>query len=275
MIYPPRVDSNNSDRNSIRSSVSSNIPNMDPRDHLEKTLGLTLSNDWYRDCQAALQQQRRSTSTEMIFEQILYHDLRDVVRDNQHEIRTQPSPPAISTQAQLLRHAIAESLQPNEQRKITLPSSFRCCVQMEEICDVSKNSEFRLTTPTSILSSGCHKICIIDGYYPGTALVAIEVAPIVGPGTAPPKLLPGTKLLLFGPLVVRNGMIGIHGGNCVILGGHVERLIQIQTEAIEKAKQLSGHGIDPTIRALIWNKHNEVDDDNEDEGKVFACNVGM
>lgn len=34
-----------------------------------------------------------------------------------------------------------------------------------------------------------------------------------------------------------------------------------------KAKHLSGHGIDPTIRALIWNQqqHDDTQHDDEDE----------
>ena len=260
--------------------VTMNIANMDLREHLRQTLGLTLSNDWYHDCFAALQQQQRSRSinSDMILEQILYQDLRDVVRDNLYEMRTPPSPSVLSTQAQLLRNAVTESLQQNERSttssKITLPSSFRCCLQIEEICDVSKNAESRFATPMSTSLSSCHKICLIDGYYPGVsaALVAMEVAPIVVPGIGAAKLLPGTKLLLFGPIIIRNGMIGIHSGNCIVLGGHVERLVCIQNQAMEQAKQLSGHGIDPTIRALIWNKHNDdtdgIDDEHGDEGKV-------
>jgi hypothetical protein len=109
---------------------------------------------------------------------------------------------------------------------------------------------------------------LIDGYYPGQAFVAVEVSPILGSGViGGPKLLPGTKILLFGPIIVRHGMIGVHDGNCIILGGQVERLIQIQHQAIEKAKQLSGHGIDPTIRALIWNNRpNDEDENDGDEG---------
>ena len=273
------------------------ISNMNLREQLEQTLGLLISNDWYDDCYAALQQQQqqhepqRSVTMDLIFEQLLYHDLRNVVRGSNHLHDEQ----RLSTPAQLLRNAIADSLpHPSNEtttgggsNKITLPSNFRCSLQIEEICDVSKNSESRLTTPTATVSSisSCHKMCLIDGYFPGSALVAMEVASITaaGPDTsytattvAAPKLLPGTKLMIFGPVVVRHGIMGLHSGNCIVLGGFVERLIQIQNQALEKAKQLSGHGIDPTIRALIWNnKHNENDDNDGDEGTSFVLLFGM
>ena len=250
-----------------------NISNMNLQEQLEQTLGLLFSNDWLYDCSTALQQQQRSVTSDLILEQMLYHDLREVVRGNNndsYEIHAPQASQPLSTQAQLLRNAMTKSLERHESSKVTLPSSFRCFLQIEEICDVSENSESRLSTPTTISSSSCHKLCLIDGYYPGQALLAVEVASIVGPGAGVTKLLPGTKILLCGPIIVRHGMIGLHGGNCIILGGHVERLIQIQRQAMEKAKQLSGHGIDPTIRALIWNnRQNDNDENDGDEGKYF------
>ena len=251
---------------------------MNLRENLEQTLGLVISNDWYEDCVTALQQQQRSiTTADMIFEQMLYHDLRDVVRGNHHrsEMNGESQPPPLPTPAQLLRNAVTASMRQNASKE-TLPSSFRCCLQIEEICDVSKNSESRFTT-TTISSTSCLKFCLIDGYYPGQPMVAMEVTSIMisGASSSGAKLLPGTKLLLFGPVIVRNGMMGIHHGNCIILGGHVERLIQIQQQAMETAKQRSGHGIDPTIRALIWNnRHNDGIDENEgDEGNVVVVVV--
>jgi RecQ mediated genome instability protein len=251
---------------------------MNLREHLEQKLGLVISNDWYDDCYTALQQQQPHITMEMIFEQMLYHDLRDIVRGNNahFEIPTEQPSQALSDQAQLLRNAITKSMEQSATHKITLPSSFRCCLQIEEICDVSKNSESRFSSPTATMSlSSCHKLCLIDGYYPGQAMVAMEVAPLVAPGAGVPKLFPGTKVLLFGPVIVRHGMIGLHSGNCLILGGLVERLVHIQRQAIEKAKQLSGHGIDPTIRALIWNnRHTDNDENDVDEGRfieIFCC----
>ena len=253
------------------------------REQLEQALGIKLSNDWCDGCYTALQQQQQRVTTDMMFEQLLYHDLRDVVRGNndRDELHTPLQPVSQQhlqlplTAALLLRNAITTSVERNgTTHKNTLPSSFRCCLQIEEICDVSKNAESRFTTPTTTSSSSCQKLCLIDGYYPSQALVAIEVASILTPAAGVSKLLPGSKILLFGPIIVRHGLLGLHSGNCLLLGGQVERLIQIQHQAVENAKQLSGHGIDPTIRALIWNnRHNDNDENDGDEGNSFVRKI--
>jgi RecQ mediated genome instability protein len=249
------------------------------KEQLEQVLGVVPSDVWFRECCHGLQQQlihagQRITS-DFFLEQILFHDLRDVVRTRFHGDDENQNEPDLPANVLMLREAIAKS-QLND-CKFILPSSFRCFIQIEEICDVSKNSESRLKNDVAIStanrvsggvicagsSGGCHKFCYTDGYYPGQPFVAIEVTPIVRASTS--AIVPGTKVLLTGPITVRHGMMGWHTANLVVLGGHVDRLLKIQQDEMKKVKQMSGHGIDPTIRALIWNQ--QVTDDNpNDEG---------
>jgi RecQ mediated genome instability protein len=277
----------------------------------EQLLGLVVSHDWFDRCYTALQEQQQplyqqnSTITaDRILEQLIYHDLRDVVRNETTVNNNNNIDTVVSTNAILLRNAITKTQQQQqlqqqqntattngENYKCTMPSTFRCCVQIEEVCDVAQNSETRLTATTTTTtnnigtyttSSSCHKVCMTDGYSPEQAIVAIEVSPISPPGLTNPttqqqqrRLLPGTKVVLFGPnITIRNGILGLHSGNCIVLGGHVDRLVQIQNQALQRMKEVSGHGIDPTIRALIWSNQRQTDtnledaDLNNDEGTV-------
>jgi RecQ mediated genome instability protein len=275
----------NGDSNNISAAHTGNI-----KEQLEQAMGVIPSEGWFNDCYDALRQdlqcRGQPITAAMILEQIVFHDIRDVVRNNStgtaafdenQNLNVDSYASELSSNAILLRKAIDES-QRND-CKVILPSSFRLLVQVEEMCDISINSESRFTNDTTGTASvitgssmGCHKICCVDGFYPGQPFVAIEVTPCINRGT---NVVPGTKILLAGPITVRQGIMGWHTGNIVILGGQVERLIHIHRNEMKKIKQMSGHGIDPTIRALIWNQQQHEDMLNDDEGMVSCCNRGF
>jgi hypothetical protein len=84
----------------------------------------------------------------------------------------------------------------------------------------------------------------------------------------------GVKVVMRGPLQIRHGLLlwqpvyrppDNAGGNVnnnanaaavqqiTVLGGCVAELVQIQATALQQAKLVAGVGVDPTVRALIWN----------------------
>jgi len=56
----------------------------------------------------------------------------------------------------------------------------------------------------------------------------------------------------------------LHEGNTLVLGGSVDSLVDIQRKALVDARKEAGVGVDPTVRALIWNP-----DTGEDQGMVL------
>lgn len=214
--------------------------------------------------------------------------------------------------SKLLRQAIRHSSS-QSQAFVVLPESFQLLVQVEELLDVSLNAEDRLTlgpasltspTPVGNQKQRCLKMFLSDGYFdngdwysrrpcqdPGGVavnendgnendsddddnvirIVAMETEPI-------PDLSvhskPGIKVILTGPIEVRLGVLMLHRGNTTVLGGCVPALIPIQKKAMDMAAKLSGVGIDPTYRALVWNPegvggdgHGQENDDDDDEGE--------
>jgi len=49
-------------------------------------------------------------------------------------------------------------------------------------------------------------------------------------------------------------------GNATVLGGCIPGLVRLQRKAMEMAAKLAGVGIDPTVRALIWNPHTGLEE---------------
>lgn len=208
---------------------------------LEKIAGVRLSDDWLTACLSHLRQSGQEESANAVLYQVLHSDLRDVVQRNDDN--------------GILRRALA-------QEHAVLPSSFRLLVQVEELLDVSLNAEDRLRvgpssrnapTPVGNQKTRCLKLYLSDGYHmiPTTQdLVAMEISPLVDLSV---NSRAGLKLILSGPLTCRFGVIMLNPGNTIVLGGCVESLMEMQTKALEQAQKLAGVGVDPTVKALIWN----------------------
>lgn len=133
----------------------------------------------------------------------------------------------------------------------------------------------------------CFKIALSDGYYSNgksippsndendqkndnVVFVAMETSPLHNLSYSSP---PGLKILIHGTsgssnnshndnngsssgndsLVVRFGILQLNDGNSTILGGHVPHWQGLWKKAKEKIQREKGHGVDPTIKALIWN----------------------
>ena len=262
------------------------------RNQLYIDAGVKPSMNWIRSYRSNPQQQNHATlSADAMLQQILYHDLRDVVReihvpDNGNDDSNSPSQQwrrmvqqqqSTSSATNNSGGALAES-----SLKATLPESFRLMIQVEEVIDVSRNAETRLggaTANNNYNNSGggqqrCLKLCVSDGFYEPTgspyppnannnnnnnnnnsrtknqAMLAMESSPIPNLTMAAKA---GLKILLHGPIEVRWGVLMLHEGNALVLGGSVQALVEIQTKALEDAKREAGVGVDPTVRALIWN----------------------
>ena len=173
-------------------------------------------------------------------------------------------------------------------------------VQVEEVLDVSRNAEDRLAfgpanpnapTPIGNQQSRCLKLALSDGYYAnglpynnnrenqpppssshptfhhGLLLIAMEVSPIPALSS---HSLAGLKLILTGPLHIRRGVLMCHAGNTIVLGGHVDELVDMQRQAMQKASRRAGIGVDPTVRALVNQDAMGTEEDasqHEEEGE--------
>jgi hypothetical protein len=261
------------------------------RGKIERIAGVQPSQHWLQDCETELNVTGAANCTaDAVLQQILHHDLRDVVREF----------PATEYDANhpsvLLRRAVQDSMSAQHNYKGQLPASFRLLVQVEELLDVSQNAETRLSVgpaspnapaPVGNQQARCLKLCLSDGYGPynnatrenqdgmmfrpnnqSSVFMAMEIEPI-------PMLSvnskAGVKVLMRGPLQIRHGILlwqpvyrppdtGANNANnatavqqITVLGGCVKELVEIQASALQQAKLVAGVGVDPTVRALIWN----------------------
>jgi hypothetical protein len=240
-------------------------------DQLQNIVGLRPSASWMGNYRANSPQQHGGQA-DAILQHILYQDLRNVVREE--------DPPASNNNNTLSWarqwRQMAQSQEANNNNNLqetlfqgTLPESFCLMVQVEEIVDVSRNAETRYEAGGGNPQNRCLKLCISDGYFdngtpfpvpsndsnsinsqPISIMSAMEVSPI-------PNLAfnskAGIKLVLKGPIDMRWGIMMLNEGNTLVLGGEVPHLIEIQAKAVEQARKLAGVGVDPTVRALIWN----------------------
>ena len=261
----------------------------DIRNQLYHEAGVKPSMHWIRSYRA--HQHQDNHSADVMLQHILYHDLRDVVRELDppatageppQDLSTSNSPSQQWRQMVRAQQAAAGSSNSTESSlKTTLPESFRLMIQVEEVIDVASNAETRLGGNNH--SGGgtgqrCLKLCISDGCYENgsaypnannnhtaqqqqqQAMLAMEVTPIPNLTMASQA---GLKLLLHGPIDIRWGVLMLHEGNALVLGGSVKELVDIQAKALEEAKREAGVGVDPTVRALIWNP-----DTGEEEGTL-------
>jgi len=285
-------------------------------EQLKKAAGVEPSRRWLDDCVAELSLQggahtssSSSSAADAALYQVLHHDLRDVVErrrcggssSSSSANGSAAAATAPTTAAQLLRDAVRRSRSGSSGCKAQLPSSFKLLVQVEELLDVSKNVETRLShgpasrnAPSAVGNQNgrCLKLLLSDGYSDedvGTsngggvenrtingnnisnessnAFVAMEITPIQSLSV---NSLAGIKVVLSGPIDVRHGVLLLHEGNTVVLGGHVPDLVQIQAKAIEQAKKQAGVGIDPTVRALIGNSFVDDGFDAQDDEGMYC-----
>jgi hypothetical protein len=244
------------------------------REQLLSTAGVCPSDHWLDDCWAQCvagsgrSDEEAAAAAGAVLEQILHHDLRDVVRACDDDNQQQPASASLQLQA-----AVRQSLA-SEEKKAVLPESFRLLVQVEELLDVSLNAEQRYAvgpasssapTPVGNQRKRCLKICYTDGYST-EPLFAMETTPVTDLSV---QSLAGLKILLTGPVTIRHGVAAWHPGNCTVLGGHVPELVDIQRQALQLARKKAGHGIDPTIRALCPDR--AEDDDDEERGEGGTC----
>jgi hypothetical protein len=299
---------------------------------LRSLAGIKPTPEWLNECQSHLRQHnniinRNYNEEDEVLHQILHTDLRNVVRylhdnddnsdnDNEHD----------SQWSILLRKAVTQSMndtnnatatttttatattttqRSSASKSITLPNNFRHMVQIEELLDVSKNAEDRLslgpasaTSPTPIGNQNkrCLKLLISDGYCENgnrtigrsrinnsnnnhqqrqqqdqfqQHFVALEVQPIHGLSVHSKA---GIKIILSGPISIHKGILFLNPNNTIVLGGYIPDLIPIQKKAMERAAKVAGVGIDPTFKALVWNPEHELEDEN-DEGEQESGDV--
>ena len=209
-----------------------------------------MSDDWLTACRIHLRETNQPETADSVLYQVLHSDLRNVVKRDEDD--------------GILRRALSQNHE-------NLDASFSLMVQVEELLDVSLNAEARLevgpassTAPTPIGNQRmrCLKLYLSDGYHPTPQhLVAMEVSPLPDLSV---NSKAGLKVVLRGPLTCRNGIIILNPGNAAVLGGSVASLVEIQRKALEQAKKVAGVGVDPTVRALIWNPVGA-----EDEGGTY------
>ena len=126
----------------------------------------------------------------------------------------------------------------------------------------------------------CLKMTFSDGYYPNGetfpqqdddgkenniihVLLAMETTQILNLSVSSP---PGLKLLLHGPIIVRVGLVELNDGNCAVIGGEIDSWKEVWKKAKERSQREKGLGIDPTVKALVWNPLM-----GDEEGMLLRC----
>jgi hypothetical protein len=283
-------------------------------------LFLQPSSDWLKACVAYLQRKNQSLTVDSVLYQVLYSDLRAVVRtlsdgdDGGIRISTQHHHNSIRSGLQTvgagsvlgdstntlphpilpypavqLHQAINKSSQATCQYKQILPQTFGLLCQLEMLEDVSLNADRRLevgpvnknsNNPTPFVgnqSSRCLKLHMTHGYYfhcrdnnvnnnknsQHGVFVGTETTPIPNLSS---HSLAGMKILLKGPLEIRHRVLLLHPGNCFVLGGGVEELVDYQHKALQRARESAGVGVDPTIRALVRTSTDPLLQDQDEDG---------
>jgi hypothetical protein len=300
------------------------------RETLQRMAGVQPSQHWLQDCQTELRMTGAANCTpEAVLQQILHHDLRDVVR-----IFPAPENDA-NHPSVLLRRAVQDSMSAQHNYKSQLPASFKLLVQVEELLDVSQNAETRLSVgpaspnapaPVGNQQARCLKLCLSDGYEAhnnnnnnnnatgnennndngngmifrphnqSSVFMAMEVEPIPALSV---NSKAGVKVLMQGPVQIRHGILlwqpvyrpppdtGAASANntnnttatvvqqITVLGGCVTELVQLQATALQQAKLVAGVGIDPTIRALIWNPETGEMQEGTFVAQLCACDCDV
>ena len=273
------------------------------QERLSSLAGVKPVLPWLDACRSHLRQHSLQDNEDEVLHQILHTDLRNVVRNmrNADSVSGNAGLPQQPQQQQqpsiVLRQAITNSTSTStssstrsSSNKVTLPTDFRCMVQIEELLDVSLNAEERLSkgpasnsspTPIGNQKKRCLKLLLSDGYFEdGSAFCSIrdssnddnnngngklKIQNFVAMETTPiPNLSvqskPGIKIILSGPISIFVGVLMLNPSNTTVLGGCIPSLLPIQQKALSCAAKMAGVGIDPTYRALVWNPDTGVDD---------------
>lgn len=240
------------------------------RHDLQTTLKCEISNDWWEDCLGALLEEgtthtssRHRLNHDLVLTQVLHSDLRDVLGAT---VRL-PFPPLLSSAA------TAPPLQEI--------SNVHLLCQVEDWVDLSLGHENRLLQDNNSHNSSatntksCYKLFLTHGSHSFVGLLVLLTSSSDNhdpnhPKTASSLLFQaGSKVLIqssSSKLKIRHGVWQLTlPGNLVVLGGSVAPLVQARTEALQKAQQLQGVGVDPTIRALIGNTHHHPTADDDEE----------
>ena len=245
------------------------LPRTISYEQLQSIAGVAPSTEWLNACRSYLSSVNDDTP-DAVLQQILHSDLRDVIRSSAASSASASA--SASSPSILLRRALEESCE-SSHRHSQLAADIRLLVQMEELLDVSLNAEHRLSlgpasshAPTALgnQSKRMLKMYLSDGHLPHVNLVAMELTPLQNISV---NSHAGLKLLLHGPIEIRLGILLLHEGNTTVLGGSVQHLVDIQTKAQTQAQRMAGVGIDPTIKALIWNPDSGLDENDEGEGE--------
>lgn len=199
------------------------------REQLHEVVSVWPSEDWFTQCADATNHQE-----EGILEQLLCHDLRDVVEESEGG----------SAMSAMLRQAVAAS---SQQNNVKLPDTFRLLVQVETFADMAVNAEKRLDGSTR----QCLKLAFTDGYESYHAMEVTRIPELT--------LMPGLKVLLRGSMSIRHGICGWTPTNAIVLGGSVPELIEFHQNNLQKERQRVGHGVDPTVKALIWMNNQDAE----------------
>jgi len=70
-------------------------------------------------------------------------------------------------------------------------------------------------------------------------------------------------------------MLELNDGNCVLMGGEIHGWKEIWTRARERAQRERDLGVDPTIKALIWNPDTGGEEEvDEGESGERRCHGG-
>ncbi|OEU16671.1 hypothetical protein FRACYDRAFT_239266 [Fragilariopsis cylindrus CCMP1102] len=258
------------------------------RNRLVLSLALQPTLEWLEECIVYLKSKNKTVNVDTILFQVLYSDLRDVVREKTLSSSSNSSNNNIFPPARQLREGIKYSSQANHDHIYTLPNSFALLCQLEELSDVSMTTQKRLEGSDhnnnnnnnynyNQRPSRCLKVCMSHGYDCRDShsnndnnlniVVGIETTMIPNLSV---DALAGVKILLKGPILIRDSILLLNPKNCIAIGGCIEDLVRQQRDALKKAKRSAGVGVDATIRALIGTTGLEDEDDDNDEAHAEA-----
>jgi hypothetical protein len=251
-------------------ATSISDPYIDVRQQLQSILGISPCDEFCQRFYSAADGSPvvATAATDItamdLLDEILYEDLRTVVRGGESQITGRVPCHAARALRSVVRQSMIEG-----HKATSLPEKFRLLVQIEEVVDVSVNFEHRFqekhyNTNSSTSSSRLFKILYTDGYWdensacgdPMATMVAMEVAPV--PGLT---ALAGIKVVLSGPMVFRHGVAGWHPGNVTVLGGRVDALVSLQQAKVAQLR--AGNAVDVTLRALVVQSNNLNNDETE------------